>query len=159
MEGQWFGMMSDEERARAYELSEAGLTQTLLAMVEAVAATSPSRFETALSPIDGLFSADAERSIIRMLQECLRNVVQHAKATESWLTIERQPASVILTVRDNGQGFDAHASRRARHAAFGLDGLAQQVRSLGGALSIASAPGEGTTITIILDVPDTRVED
>jgi signal transduction histidine kinase len=127
-------------------------------MVEAVAATSSTRFEAALSPVDGLFSPDAEGIIVRMLEECLRNVVQHAQATESSLTIERQPASVIMTVWDNGQGFDAHASKRARRAAFGLDGLAQQVRSLGGALSIASASGEGTTITIILDVPETRAE-
>jgi signal transduction histidine kinase len=154
MKGKWFGMMSDQERAGADKLSEAGLTQTLSALVEEVAATSPTRFVTELSPVDGLFSADAERIIVRLIEECLRNVVQHAQAAESWLTVERQPASVIMTVRDNGQGFDSQASKRARHAAFGLDGLAQQVRSLGGALSIASAPGEGATITIILDVPE-----
>lgn len=146
--------MSDQEQAGADRLGEAGLTQTVSDMVSTLAATSRTRFVAELAPVDGLFSTDAERIIIRMLEECLRNVVQHAQAGDCWVTIERQPASVIMTVRDNGLGFDSQASKRARHAAFGLDGLAQQVRSLGGALSIASAPGEGATISIILDVPE-----
>lgn len=145
---------SDEPLTPARRTTEPGFTQRLAALVDIVSASSPTRFEARISPVDDLFSADAETIILRIIEEGLRNVVQHARATESTLTVERQPASVIMTVQDNGQGFDANASERARQAEFGLDGLAQQVRILGGALSVASLPGEGTTLTIILDVPE-----
>jgi signal transduction histidine kinase len=85
----------------------------------------------------------------------LNNIVKHSRATAASLKVERDANSLTLTIDDNGQGFlpvalAADSSRRG----FGLLGMAERVRLLGGTYSLRSAPGQGTTTTIKLNLPN-----
>jgi len=57
---------------------------------------------------------------------------------------------------DNGKGFDPHAAQanRAGKSGFGLTGIAERVRILGGKYAIESAPGSGTTVKVRIDVQE-----
>ena len=79
----------------------------------------------------------------RVAQETVRNTLRHARATTMTLDLRRAGDSVVLTVDDDGVGFDPDAVRDSAH--YGLRGLASLVRDSGGTLDIRSEPGAGTT--------------
>ena len=86
--------------------------------------------------------------ILRTAQEALANVRRHASAHRVEVTLDYEdPESVVLTVADDGRGFDADAAR----AGFGLDGVEARAAEVGGAVQVSSRPGGGTTLR--LEVP------
>jgi signal transduction histidine kinase len=143
---------------RPYHLDRLGLTATIEDMIERVSTTSGIQIAAQIAPIDDLFSPEAEISLYRIVQESLNNIVKHARATIAEVEITRSAHSVSLTVHDNGSGFNPGAASAVdtRRHGFGLTGIAERVRMLGGTQEIESAPGKGTTIMIRLTVPATR---
>ncbi len=99
----------------------------------------------------GSVPTDIEVALFRMTQEALQNVRRHAGRCRVRLNLERDGAQVRLTIADDGCGFDPQQTPAAR---FGLAGMRERVALLGGAITIQSRPGAGTTIviTIPLDV-------
>ena len=92
--------------------------------------------------LEHLSQADAEL-IWRVAQEAMRNTLRHAHATTMTVDLRRAGRFLVLTVEDDGVGFDRDAvSGTAR---YGLRGLESLVRDSGGTLTIRSAPGAGTT--------------
>jgi signal transduction histidine kinase len=143
---------------RPYHLDRLGLTATLEDMIERVSAASGIQVHASIAPLDDLFSKEAEISLYRIVQETLNNIVKHAQATVAEVEITRSAHSVSLTVHDNGRGFNPRAAKvldSSRHG-FGLTGIAERVRMLGGSQEIDSAPGQGTTVMIRLPVPVKR---
>jgi two-component system CheB/CheR fusion protein len=100
--------------------------------------------------------APIEIALYRLVQECLTNILKHAQATDVSLIVERRVDAVHLIVEDNGAGFDVAAAQRNAHAArrLGLIGMQERVAQLGGALSIESEPGRGTTIIVRIPLTD-----
>jgi signal transduction histidine kinase len=88
------------------------------------------------------------------VQEALTNCVRHARASHITVAVSRLADNLTVTVADNGDGFDA--SKRDR--GLGLRGIEERVRELGGLLSIRSAPGAGTTLTLKMPLPARPVE-
>lgn len=89
--------------------------------------------------------------------EALVNIGRHAGASTVAIDIVFDPARVIITVRDNGVGIAAgvlSAGRRAGH--FGLPGMRERARRIGGALDVAPAPGGGTVVRLILPTSRAR---
>lgn len=82
--------------------------------------------------------------VFRIAQESLTNVRRHANASQVTLQLQRDPPGVVLTVRDNGAGFDT-AARRHGH---GLLGMQERARLLRGELTVTSVPGSGTTVVL-----------
>ncbi|MEW6210686.1 MAG: two-component regulator propeller domain-containing protein [Acidobacteriota bacterium] len=137
---------------RPSHLDRLGLTQALESMVEAVAASSSIRFSAEIDSIDGVFSKEAEINIYRIIQECLNNIVKHSSATRAEVAVRRMGESVHLVVRDDGRGF---ASDEATHRAgrgMGLRGMSERARMLGGTYQIQSAPGQGATVVVKIDL-------
>jgi signal transduction histidine kinase len=128
-------------------LDRLGLTKALEVMIEKVAATTKIRFVSELVPLDDLFSKEDAITLYRVVQESLNNIVKHAKATEVRVGVERTTDSVTLTIEDNGRGF-APAEAAAKTSGFGLAGMAERVRMLGGEWQIDSQHEQGTTVTI-----------
>ncbi|WP_314148010.1 sensor histidine kinase [uncultured Leifsonia sp.] len=83
---------------------------------------------------------------LRVLQEALANVRKHARATEVSVRLAFRPAELVLTVADDGGGFDPDAPRDG----YGLDGMAARVTEVGGRFELHSRPGTGTTLTAAL---------
>jgi len=106
-------------------------------------------FETSGPEID--LRPEVESSLYRILQEALSNIHRHARCTEVWLSLKTSAdGMVVLSIRDNGVGFDpARISRRFfRYHGLGLISMQERVRNLGGTLTIDSAPGKGTRILV-----------
>ncbi|CAM2890121.1 sensor histidine kinase [Prescottella defluvii] len=92
---------------------------------------------------------DVEVTLLRAAQEALANVAKHAEANRVGLTLSYMEDLVTLDVRDDGVGFDPHATRvnGSANGGFGLAGMRQRVQRLTGRLDIESEPGGGTAIS------------
>ncbi len=87
--------------------------------------------------------------LYRVTQEALNNIAKHAHAAVVKVSLQRAgPAHVVLRISDDGIGMNADDKRSP--SSFGLLGMAERVRALGGTLTIASKPGEGTTIDAVV---------
>jgi signal transduction histidine kinase/ligand-binding sensor domain-containing protein len=140
---------------RPFHLDRLGLTTALEEMLERVAESSGLQLTTRLERIDGLFTPEGEINLYRIVQECVNNAVKHARATELQVTITRTARDVKLLIADNGCGFDPNGASHngKQHGGFGLHGIAERARIMGGLLTIRSAPGQGVTVTLKLTSP------
>jgi signal transduction histidine kinase len=90
-----------------------------------------------------------ENAIYRIVQEGLTNACQHSKSETVRVSLVQHEDQVRIEIRDWGVGFDTRAIEGNR---FGLEGIRQRARLLGGKCSIRSTPGKGTRITVELPV-------
>ncbi len=89
----------------------------------------------------------AEVVILRTAQEALSNVRRHASAARVDLVLAYDdPDEVVLTVHDDGLGFDRDGSR----SGFGLDGVQARAAEVGGDVQVTSEPGGGTTLVLVV---------
>ena len=102
-----------------------------------------------------MLSPEAETSVYRIAQEGLNNVVKHSHATEASIEIKKSETQLVISVQDNGNGVPRPSPKDNGNSArgFGLAGIAERVRVLGGSLAIDSEPSRGTTITVRLELP------
>ena len=135
---------------RPHELGKLGLVQAIKSMVSKISDLSPLRLSTDLDEVDGLLSEEAETSIYRIVQEALNNVVKHAEATEAKVTLKRTGQELLITVTDNGRGIVKPSNGEKN--GFGLVGIAERARLLGGSSVVDSTPGQGTTLKLALTV-------
>jgi signal transduction histidine kinase len=84
--------------------------------------------------------------IYRTLQESLRNIAQHAKATDIQVMLSRKDDTVHFLVKDNGKGFDPASNKKS--SGLGMASMAERARLIQGDLYIESRPGEGTVIKL-----------
>jgi signal transduction histidine kinase len=92
--------------------------------------------------------------VYRSVQEALTNCVRHARASRINVTVTDRPDGLTLSVEDDGIGLDP--ARRA--GGLGLRGIEERVRELHGSMTIQSASGAGTTLTIHLPLPERSAE-
>ena len=90
----------------------------------------------------------AASSLYRMAQEALTNVARHAEAKEVQVAIAVDDARLVLTVRDNGKGYDAEAA--ARRKSYGVLGIRERARTLGGDARIERLESGGTLVEIVI---------
>jgi signal transduction histidine kinase len=83
--------------------------------------------------------------VVQLAREALSNVGRHAAAVTCRLSLTRRNGTAVLEIDDDGQGFQATTQHGSGQ---GLRNLRERAASLGGELSIDSAPGEGTTVRI-----------
>lgn len=93
-----------------------------------------------------------ESGLYRMAREALANALQHAQAHRITLRLETVPAYVRLVVEDDGRGFDPS---QASEGHYGLIGINERTRLLGGTLDLCSYPGNGTVVDIKVPLGDT----
>jgi len=92
---------------------------------------------------------DAQATVVfRIVQESLTNVVRHANAGEVIISLREDQGQLLLQVIDDGCGFNPQDARRAQ--SYGILGMRERVRGLGGRLQIDSRPNAGTTVSIAL---------
>jgi PAS domain S-box-containing protein len=91
-----------------------------------------------------------EIAIYRITQELLNNVVKHAAATRTDIQVLRRKHEILIQVEDNGKGFDVETALNNTRTSLGLKSIRDRVKLLNGTLTIESAPGRGSTITIKL---------
>jgi two-component system NarL family sensor kinase len=104
------------------------------------------RLEGANQPLP----ARVEAGLYRVAQEALENAAQHSGARNADLHLSITPEQVVLEITDDGRGFEPGQIPTGR---FGLAGINERVRLLGGSLELKSSPGAGTVVraTVPLD--------
>ena len=95
---------------------------------------------------------EVELVLFRIVQEALRNVWRHSKATGAEVSVEFTDEMVRIAIRDNGTGFDlpANATDLVKEGKLGLAGMEERARLVGATLSAESQRGKGTTVVIRL---------
>lgn len=101
------------------------------------------------------WSTVAAVQILRIIQECLGNVRKHANARHVVIRATQADHETQLMVQDDGEGFVQQPSEDLGHH-FGLSIMQERAASVGGTVTIESAPGSGTTVTITLAVDGQR---
>jgi signal transduction histidine kinase len=128
------------------------LTETLRR--EALQATRGTTVKLHLDLADTLpaLSNSQRIAIYRIAQEAFANIREHSNATTITATLGTHDDTVRLRISDNGYGFnpDEELDAARSRGRLGLVGAAERIRLLGGELTIASSPGEGTTIELAL---------
>ena len=95
---------------------------------------------------EGRFPVQIETNLYRVAQEALNNCAKHANCTRAEVLLERHAHRVVLIVSDNGDGFDPN--KIVSQGRWGLFGMHERARLIGGSVEVESTPGEGTTIYV-----------
>ncbi|HJS96337.1 MAG TPA: ATP-binding protein [Solirubrobacteraceae bacterium] len=94
-----------------------------------------------------------DQLIVSLAQELLSNVVQHAQARHVTITLRRTEEGIVFEVADDGRGMDTTRPRQALDQGHvGLASVAMRVESLGGTFQVATRPGEGTCVQVMIPV-------
>lgn len=144
-----------EARALVAALAPAGLEPGALdGALRRLAATMDGHLGTAARfDVAGLavpLPRPAEVMLLRVAQEALANVRKHARARQVLVRLRYTEGQVGLEITDDGTGFDP-----VRPAGgYGLPGMRARVGEAGGRLEVRSSPGGGTTVSVVVPVPD-----
>jgi signal transduction histidine kinase len=96
----------------------------------------------------GRYPQDAEAAVYFCTLEALQNITKYASASRAKVGLSCSEGSLQFTVTDDGTGFDTATTRHGT----GLQGMADRLAALGGALQVRSQPGHGTTLSGVLPV-------
>lgn len=106
-----------------------------------------------------LLNPAQEHDLVRIAQEAISNLCRHSNATAAWIDLRCDPlandSALVLTVRDDGDGFDPLSSQGAGR---GLKNMQQRADLMGATLSIESRPGAGTTVRLTAPLLPLAVE-
>jgi signal transduction histidine kinase len=132
---------------RPHQLDRLGLARALSAMLRETAESSGLRVTSEIAEVKGLVTKDAEIHLYRIVQESLNNIIKHAGATEASATLQLEANRLRLRICDNGRGFDARTALRVSEGSgFGLAGMVERTRLLGGQMRLKSESGRGTEL-------------
>lgn len=122
-----------------------GLEEALRALVEQFQIDVPVQMDLPKRPI--ALSAEQSLALFRIAQESLTNVRKYAKATHVKLGLFEEEDKVVLSIQDNGQGFEIHNIEVHGH---GIAGMRHRTQMFDGSLTLHAAPGKGTHIEVRL---------
>jgi signal transduction histidine kinase len=94
--------------------------------------------------MDERLAPEIEAALYRIVQEAMTNVAKHARATVAIVYLRRVDDAAVVTIEDNGVGFEPGQARRG----LGLIGIRERVAHLQGTVHVDAAPGRGTRLTI-----------
>src|SRR3954447_1409442 len=112
------------------------------AALEAQASRSPVPVSVEADGV-GRYVPEVEAAVYFSCLEAMQNIAKYAAATSATIQLREVPGRLEFSIRDDGVGFDAAATSYGT----GLQGIADRLAALGGALVVVSTPGSGTAIT------------
>jgi signal transduction histidine kinase len=133
---------------RPQALEEKQLSEALKDLIQRMTSGTTVSAEFTLQGEQQKLPPEWEANLLRIGQEVLTNVLRHARAGEFKALLVFDSREIRLDLRDNGCGFDP----QRRHEGFGLQGMRERAEGMGGQLTIQSAAGKGTAISIVLPV-------
>ena len=96
------------------------------------------------------FAPAAEIQLLRIIQEALTNIRKHSQASRAWIRFEADGEGAVITVEDDGRGFDPSRIGQDSQEHFGLQTMRERAESVGGTLHISTEPGQGTRVIVQL---------
>src|SRR5436305_12173215 len=128
-----------------------GLLASVLKLVDQFGRVNLVETNVSIRGEENTISAEQKEAIFQVLRESLSNVRKHAQARNLWVVVDLSSAPWVLTVRDDGRGFDVRrvAEDPKKVGSYGLVGMRERAELIGGALEIVSQSPEGTLVTLI----------
>jgi signal transduction histidine kinase len=102
--------------------------------------------------LDARVAESVVPDLLQIVREALSNVAKHADASTVVLQARLAPGSLVLVVVDDGRGFVPGGAVVGR----GLENIRGRAAALGADLEVVSSPGDGTTVSVRLSLPDSR---
>jgi len=101
---------------------------------------------------------EVEVQLIRIVQEALNNIRKHSGAHAAQVRLWQETDAVMISVEDDGVGFDPALAPADGQRHYGLTGIRERAESVGGTLTIRSASGTGTQVVLRVPRATTRRE-
>jgi signal transduction histidine kinase len=126
-------------------LDDLGLMPALEWQAREVSRRSGVKIAVAADNVSDSLPDEMRTCIYRVAQEALQNVFRHSGAKSAVVTVRQDAGSLVLSVEDDGSGFDPEKTR-----GLGMLGMEERVRQLGGRLEVQSASGKGTVLKVTI---------
>jgi len=134
------------------EVAEAGLPAALRRLAREYLNLNQVEVDCRVAEDVPPLGSERENELYRIVQEALFNVYKHAKARHVSVELGQVDGHLIVAVADDGIGVDAGVSPSPETKGYGLSGMRERARGLGGSFTCASAPGQGTRIEVRVPV-------
>src|SRR5207248_2373518 len=131
---------------RSGALANGSLLEAIEQIGRKLTSDSGVQLETALDGQPYSLSEQRETNLLRIGQEALTNAVRHSGADRITVKLAYRRGSVVLEIEDNGRGI----TREARPSGFGMDGMRERVRQIGGKIDIHTEALQGTRIVVTI---------
>ncbi|MCW5518945.1 sensor histidine kinase [Aureitalea sp. L0-47] len=128
-----------------FQLQELGITKALEHTITQIDENTTLFISSEIENIDNIFDQEAEVNIYRIVQESLSNVLKHAKAEASKISVKKMANFVVISIKDNGVGFD-FSDKLQNVKSLGLKTLVERTRFLDGQMKVESKANNGTTL-------------
>jgi signal transduction histidine kinase len=125
-------------------LGAKGLAEALESFTEEVGRDSSIRFHRDVADID--LPAPIALLVYHIAREGMMNAMKHAQPRDVWVAVREEDDDIVLSLGDNGLGFDTSAPGPEGH--FGMAMMRERAQVGGGRFEVESEPGQGTTITV-----------
>jgi len=127
-------------------LDELGLVPAIESHVRSLEEISGLRIEVACDDVSGDLPPEAELATYRIVQEALSNIVRHAHANRASVCVTHDAHRLVVTVEDDGRGFDVGNVVSTEGGGLGLFGMKERAGYIGGNVEVTSTPGHGTRV-------------
>ncbi len=131
-------------------LREFGIKSAINALIREISSVTHTTFQINLENIPENLPPDFQIFVFRIVQEALNNVVKHSDSTTAAIEAELVENCLVLTIGDNGKGFDMKNS--SENHGNGLRNMRERAQVLGGKMDIESKPGLGTKIKFVIPI-------
>ena len=128
-----------------FQLQEMGITKAIEYTLTQIDENTTLFISSEIDNIDNLFTKEQEVNIYRIVQETLNNILKHAKAEASKVTIKKLTGNIVISIKDNGVGFD-FTEKYQNVTSLGLKTLLERTRFLNGQMKVKSIKNNGTII-------------
>jgi len=128
-----------------------GLLASLLKLVDQFGRVNLVETNVNIRGEENAIAPEQKEVIFQVLRESLSNVRKHSQARNLWVVLDLSSAPWVMTVRDDGRGFDVRrvAEDPRKVGSYGLVGMRERAELMGGTFEIVSQTMEGTVVTLI----------
>lgn len=128
-----------------FQLQEMGITRAIEHTLNQVDENTPLFISSEIENIDNLFTPEQEVNIYRIVQESLNNIIKHAEAEASRVSVVKLDHNVLVSIKDNGKGFE-YSEKLQNTKSLGLKTLLERTKVLHGQMRVQSKKDIGTSI-------------
>lgn len=131
-------------------LKDLGLTESIEQLINDYDEQTDLFFSMDIDNVNNYFTESTSLNYYRLIQECLTNIIKHAKAKSVTVSITREENAILTLISDNGKGFDVNDSKKKY--SLGLKTIFERIRILDGNLNIDSKLDSGTSFIFSIPV-------
>jgi len=128
-----------------FQLQELGITKAIEFTINQIDENTSLFISSEIENIDNLFAKEQEVNIYRIVQESLSNIIKHAKAEASKVSINKIANAIVISIKDNGIGYN-FSEKYIESKSLGLKTLLERTKFLKGQMNVHSNKEEGTLI-------------